>query len=95
MKTLRKQQLVKRNQLDHAETEKYVLQQIHNPFLVHLYYAFQTMDKLYMVIDYMGGGELFYWLKKDKKFSENRCRLYAAELSLALDALHSKNKWNL
>ena len=91
MKTLRKQQLVKRNQLDHAETEKYVLQQIHNPFLVHLYYAFQTMDKLYMVIDYMGGGELFYWLKKDKKFSENRCRLYAAELSLALDALHSKN----
>eukprot|EP01039_Chlorochromonas_danica_P011014 gene11014-12262_t len=89
MKTLRKAALVKRNQLAHTSTERYILQNIHCPFLVHLVFAFQTADKLYMVLDYMAGGELFFWLKKDRKFSENRARLYAAEITLAIDALHS------
>lgn len=89
MKTLRKAALVKRNQLAHTATERKILQQIHCPFLVHLVYAFQTPEKLYMVLDYMGGGELFFWLKKDRRFSENRCRLYTAELTVALEAIHS------
>jgi serine/threonine protein kinase len=88
MKTLRKAALIKRNQLAHTSTERTILQNIHCPFLVHLVYAFQTADKLYMVLDYMGGGELFFWLKKDRKFSENRVRLYTAEITLALEALH-------
>lgn len=91
MKTLRKAALVKRNQLAHTATERKILQTIKCPFLVHLVYAFQTPEKLYMVLDYMGGGELFFWLKKDRKFSENRSRLYAAELTLALEALHEQN----
>lgn len=91
MKTLRKAALVKRNQLAHTATERKILQTIKCPFLVHLVYAFQTPEKLYMVLDYMGGGELFFWLKKDRKFSENRSRLYAAELTLALEALHQQN----
>mmetsp|Transcript_15287 Transcript_15287/g.20944 ORF Transcript_15287/g.20944 Transcript_15287/m.20944 type:complete len:439 (-) Transcript_15287:422-1738(-) len=89
MKTLRKAALVKRNQLAHTSTERTILQNINCPFLVHLIYAFQTVDKLYMVLDYMAGGELFFWLKKDRKFSEPRARLYAAEITVALDALHS------
>jgi serine/threonine protein kinase len=44
-----------------------------------------------MVLDYMSGGELFFWLKKEKRFSENRCRLYTAEIVVALDAMHSVN----
>jgi serum/glucocorticoid-regulated kinase 2 len=66
MKTLRKAALVKRNQLAHTSTERTILQNINCPFLVHLIYAFQTTDKLYMVLDYMAGGELFFWLKKDR-----------------------------
>jgi serum/glucocorticoid-regulated kinase 2 len=89
MKTLRKQALLKRNQVAHTTTERYILQNIHCPFLVHLMFAFQTSDKLYMVIDYMAGGELFFWLKKDKKFSETRSRLYCAEITVALETLHS------
>lgn len=91
MKSLRKAALLKRNQIAHTATERTILQNIHSPFLVHLVYAFQTQDKLYMVLDYMAGGELFFWLKKDKRFSENRCRLYTAEITLALEALHSHN----
>lgn len=68
MKTLRKAALVKRNQLAHTSTERTILQNINCPFLVHLIYAFQTVDKLYMVLDFMGGGELFFWLKKDRCF---------------------------
>ena len=88
LKTLRKAALIKRNQLAHTSTERYILQNIDNPFLVHLVFAFQTPEKLYMVLDYMAGGELFFWLKKDRKFSENRCRLYTAEITSALEALH-------
>lgn len=89
LKTLRKAALVKRNQLAHTSTERTILQNISCPFLVHLVFAFQTQDKLYMALDYMGGGELFFWLKKDRKFSENRVRLYTAEITLALEALHN------
>jgi serum/glucocorticoid-regulated kinase 2 len=91
MKTLRKAALVKRNQVAHTATERYILEAINCPFLVHLRYAFQTPEKLYMVLDYMAGGELFFWLKKDKKFSEPRAKLYAAEITVALEALHSAN----
>jgi serine/threonine protein kinase len=72
MKTLRKQALVKRNQLLHTQTERNILQNIQHPFLVNLRFAFQTGDKLYMVLEYMGGGELFHWLKQHRKFSEPR-----------------------
>jgi len=89
LKTLRKAALIKRNQLAHTSTERYILQNIENPFLVHLVFAFQTPEKLYMVLDYMAGGELFFWLKKDRKFSENRSRLYTAEITSALEALHT------
>lgn len=89
MKTLRKAALVKRNQLAHTSTERAILQDINCPFLVHLIYAFQTPEKLYMVIDYMAGGELFFWLKKDRRFSEQRSKLYAAEITLALEALNN------
>jgi len=88
MKTLRKAALIKRNQLLHTKTERNILQNIKHPFLTSLAYAFQTPDKLYLVMDFCGGGELFYWLKKDRRFSQNRARLFAAEILLALEELH-------
>lgn len=91
MKTLRKAALLKRNQVAHTATERYILQKLKSPFLVHLVFAFQTTEKLYMVLNYMPGGELFFWLKKDRRFSEPRARLYAAEMTLAIEAMHSAN----
>ena len=55
IKTLRKEALIKRGQLAHTSTERYILQNISNPFLTHLKFAFQTVDKLYMVLEYMPG----------------------------------------
>jgi len=53
-----------------------------------LRYAFQTPDKLYMILDYFTGGELFHHLKQTGRFEEERAKFYAAEITLALECLH-------
>eukprot|EP01126_Amoeba_proteus_P060993 TRINITY_DN813_c0_g2_i2.p1 TRINITY_DN813_c0_g2~~TRINITY_DN813_c0_g2_i2.p1 ORF type:complete len:303 (+),score=58.06 TRINITY_DN813_c0_g2_i2:450-1358(+) len=89
MKVMRKENIIAKNQVTHTKDEKSVLQKIKHPFIVNLHYAFQTPEKLYMILDYVNGGELFFHLKKSGRFSENRVRLYAAEISSALIHLHS------
>ena len=90
MKSLRKEMIEKRNQKDHTQTERQILGGVENPFIVQLRFAFQTEDKLYMVMDYINGGELFFHLRKAKTFTEERTRFYAAEIALALEYLHSQ-----
>jgi len=89
MKVMRKDAIIAKNQVTHTRDEKNILQSIRHPFIVNLNYAFQTKDKLYMILDYVNGGELFYHLKKEGKFSEERVKMYAAEISSALIHLHS------
>jgi len=91
MKTLRKAQLIKRNQLVHTKAERNIYQYLKSPFLTHLAYAFQTEFKLYLVLDYCAGGELFFWLQRHRRFSVNRVRLYAAEIVLGLQCLHDND----
>lgn len=69
----------------HTKAEREILEKISNPFIVKLHYAFQTPDKLYFVLDFVNGGELFSHLRRDKKFTESRARFYAAEIVLALE----------
>eukprot|EP00871_Galdieria_phlegrea_P003089 jgi/Galph1/3781/GphlegSOOS_G2387.1 len=91
MKILLKSTIIARNQVEHTRAERSILQHIKHPYIVSLRYAFQTEDKLYLVMDFCGGGELFYHLKREGRFSEERVRLYAAEILLALEHLHSLN----
>jgi len=88
MKVLQKEAIIHRNQVIHTRSEKSILQQVQHPFIVGLHYAFQTRDKLYMILDYVNGGELFFHLKHEGKFSESRVKFYTAEISLALAHLH-------
>jgi len=53
-----------------------------------LHYSFQTPDKLYLVMDFINGGELFYHLQSERRFSPERSRFYAAEIVLGLEHLH-------
>ncbi|KAK9719637.1 Serine/threonine-protein kinase Sgk2 [Basidiobolus ranarum] len=70
--------------------ERNVLKQnASHPFLVGLHYAFQTPDRLCFCIDYINGGELFYHLQHMPRFSEDRARFYVAEITSALEHLHS------
>ena len=64
MKTLQKDVLLKRGQLEHTRAERKILEAVHHPFIVSLKCAFQTPDKLYLVTDFCSGGELFFGLKR-------------------------------
>lgn len=89
MKMLRKEHVVNRNQVEHTATERRVLEHVSHPFIVPLHYAFQTPKKLYLVLGFCPGGELFFHLSRAGRFSEGRTRFYACELVLALEYLHS------
>lgn len=91
MKMLRKDHIMKRNQVEHTKSERNVLEATAHPFIVNLHYAFQTPKKLYVVLEFCAGGELFFHLSQAGRFSQGRCRFYACEICLALDYLHSLN----
>jgi serine/threonine protein kinase len=71
--------------------EREILERIRHPFIVRLHYAFQTPQKLYFVLDFLNGGELFYHLRREGRFDQARAAFYAAEILLALECLHSNN----
>ena len=89
LKVLRKDNIIKRNQVEHTKTERSVLGYVSHPFIVSMNMAFQSKDKLYFVLDYCAGGELFFHLGKLGKFPENRARFYSAEIILAISYVHS------
>ncbi|CAM9347467.1 unnamed protein product [Chrysoparadoxa australica] len=88
MKVLKKDDVVNKRQVERTKIERRVLGNIEHPFLMKLHYAFQTEKKLYLVLDYCPGGELFFHLSRYKRFPEGVVRFYAAELVLALKHLH-------
>lgn len=88
LKVLRKDFVVKRNQVEHTKTERSVLGYVNHPFIVGMKMAFQSKDKLYFVLDYCPGGELFYHLGRLGRFPEHQARFYAAEIVLAISYVH-------
>ncbi|CAF0970742.1 unnamed protein product [Brachionus calyciflorus] len=90
MKVLKKATIVqKAKTTEHIKTERQVLESIRElPFLVKLYYAFQTDAKLHLILEYIRGGELFTHLFKRERFNENEVRFYTGEITLALEHLH-------
>jgi len=89
LKVLKKDNIIKRNQVEHTKTERSVLGYVKHPFIVGLNMAFQSREKLYFVLDYCAGGELFFHLGKLGKFKESRSRFYAAEIILAISYVHT------
>jgi len=90
MKILNKATIIARGELPHTKAEKSILTRLDCPFLVKLHYSFQTPDKLYFVMDFVNGGELFYHLQQEKVFDEERTRFYSAEIVLGLEYLHKE-----
>jgi serum/glucocorticoid-regulated kinase 2 len=91
LKTIRKAHIVSRSEVTHTLAERTVLAQVNNPFIVPLKFSFQSTEKLYLVLAFVNGGELFHHLQREGKFNEERSRFYAAELLVALEHLHGFN----
>ncbi|XP_028836453.1 serine/threonine-protein kinase Sgk2b isoform X3 [Denticeps clupeoides] len=90
VKVLQKSTIQNTKQQGQVMCERSVLlQTLDHPFLVRLHYSFQTSEKLYFVLDYASGGELFYHLQRERVFLEPRARFYAAEIASALGYLHT------
>lgn len=89
MKVLSKKEIIAKKEVAHTIGERKILQaSLLSPFLVGLKFSFQTEKQLYFVTDYKSGGELFWHLQKEGRFTEERARFYIAELVLALEHLH-------
>jgi serine/threonine protein kinase len=91
MKVLKKKHMIKRNQVEHTRTERSILELVRHPFIIQLKYAFQNQAKLYFVVDYCPGGELFFHIQKVERFNEEAVKFYAAQMVLAIEHLHSLN----
>ena len=88
LKTLKKEKVLGNNLIRYAFTERNILKNINHPYIVKLNYSFQTPEKLCMVMDYCGGGDLGLHLAREKRFTDEKARFYICEILLALEELH-------
>lgn len=91
LKVLKKQTIFRFKQMDHIENEKHLLLQLRYPGIVQLYATFTTEDSLVMLMEYVPGGELFYYIRRSGRLDESIARLYAAELVCTIMHLHERN----
>ena len=88
MKTLLKSEMFKKDQLAHVKAERDVLAEADSPWVVSLYYSFQDADYLYLIMEFLPGGDLMTMLIKYDTFSEDVTRFYIAECVLSIEAIH-------
>ena len=89
MKILIKKQVKLRHQEVHTKAERDLMVKINCPFIVNIKFAFQDNVKLYIITEFMQGGEMFFHLHKEKRFSNEKTRFYIIELVLAIEFLHN------
>ena len=91
LKVLRKQLIVRLKQVEHANDERRMLSIISHPFIARMWGTFQDSQYVFMVMDFIEGGELFTLLRRSKRFPNPVAKFYAAEICLALEYLHKLN----
>ena len=91
MKILEKDKIIELDQVQNTLIEREILEKISHPFISKLCYAFQDTNKLYLLTEFMPGGDLMHKLTSYGKLNESQTKLYACEIFLALDFLHKNN----
>lgn len=91
MKVLKKEKLFKYGQVNYVKNEREIMERINHPFLARIQFAFQTKTRLFLVTDFIQGGDLYFHLKTFRKFPEKKVKLLICEIILALEYLHSNN----
>eukprot|EP00768_Dysnectes_brevis_P002661 gnl/Dysnectes_brevis/1965_a2259_1334.p1 GENE.gnl/Dysnectes_brevis/1965_a2259_1334~~gnl/Dysnectes_brevis/1965_a2259_1334.p1 ORF type:complete len:834 (+),score=269.58 gnl/Dysnectes_brevis/1965_a2259_1334:221-2722(+) len=91
MKSLHKRKIIALRQTIHIKNERAILLMADHPFIVKLFKCYRDTEKVYMLLDYIPGGELFWHLRRHHRFPLEVAKFYAAELVLALGYLHERN----
>jgi len=90
LKSLKKSTLSDEKDLQHTKLERKILALLNHPFIIKLKFAFQNPKKLYFVMDYHNGGELYYHMRNNDVFTEEQARFYLSQVVLVIEFLHSK-----
>ncbi|CEO94837.1 unnamed protein product (mitochondrion) [Plasmodiophora brassicae] len=91
LKMLKKTEIIRLKQVEHIKDEKRILSAICHPFIVNFFGSFQDEKRLYMIMEYVIGGELFSQLRRARRFTNDASRFYAVEIVLALEFCHERN----
>ncbi|KAJ4971214.1 hypothetical protein NE237_004313 [Protea cynaroides] len=89
MKVMRKDKIMEKNHVEYMKAERDILTKVDHPFIVQLRYSFQTKHRLYLVLDFVNGGHLFFQLYRHGLFREDLARIYTAEIVSAVSHLHA------
>ncbi|GMI72460.1 ARABIDOPSIS THALIANA PROTEIN KINASE 2, ARABIDOPSIS THALIANA SERINE/THREONINE PROTEIN KINASE 2 [Hibiscus trionum] len=89
MKVMRKDKIMEKNHSEYMKSERDILTKVDHPFVVQLRYSFQTKYRLYLVLDFVNGGHLFFQLYRQGLFREDLARVYTAEIVSAVSHLHA------
>ncbi|KAJ9160491.1 hypothetical protein P3X46_025889 [Hevea brasiliensis] len=89
MKVMRKDKIMEKNHAEYMKSERDILTKVDHPFIVQLRYSFQTKYRLYLVLDFVNGGHLFYQLYRQGLFREDLARIYTAQIVSAVSHLHA------
>ncbi|XP_058725160.1 uncharacterized protein LOC131596511 [Vicia villosa] len=91
MKKLKKSEMLSRGQVEHVRSERNLLAEVDSRCIVKLHYSFQDSDFLYLIMEYLPGGDIMTLLMREDILSENVARFYIAESILAIHSIHQHN----
>ncbi|XP_058727766.1 uncharacterized protein LOC131599429 [Vicia villosa] len=91
MKKLKKSEMLSRGQVEHVRAERNVLAEVVNDFIVKLYYSFQDPEFLYLIMEYLPGGDIMTLLMREETLTESVARFYIAQTVLAIESIHKHN----
>nr|GEW87429.1 serine/threonine-protein kinase tricorner-like [Tanacetum cinerariifolium] len=91
MKKLKKSEMLRRGQVEHVKAERNLLAEVDSNCIVKLYCSFQDTDYLYLVMEYLPGGDMMTLLMRKDTLNEDEAKFYVAETVLAIESIHKHN----
>ncbi|PSS01995.1 Serine/threonine-protein kinase [Actinidia chinensis var. chinensis] len=91
MKKLKKSEMLSRGQVEHVRAERNLLAEVASYFIVKLYYSFQDAEYLYLIMEYLPGGDMMTLLMREETLTETVARFYIAQSVLAIESIHRHN----
>ncbi|ONM02032.1 AGC (cAMP-dependent cGMP-dependent and protein kinase C) kinase family protein [Zea mays] len=90
MKKLKKSEMLRRGQVEHVRAERDLLAEVDSPYIVKLYCSFQDDEFLYLIMEYLPGGDMMTLLMRKDTLTEDESKFYVAETILAIESIHKR-----
>ncbi|KAK9936998.1 hypothetical protein M0R45_013817 [Rubus argutus] len=91
MKKLKKSEMLRRGQVEHVKAERNLLAEVDSAYIVKLYCSFQDDEFLYLIMEYLPGGDMMTLLMRKDILTEDEARFYVGETVLAIESIHKHN----